>query len=622
MEMDTSNSTASTEVGIELPDTISQKFTKEQFLRKFKLILSDSLGSQDIEDAWVGYIETVIEPCGWMAVWIPSKKTAEHYEYAEGRAGACVVEVHNVEPQNLLAEVELLKTPNNINIEEKVIRVDISELYPLSNQANSDYMNIEETAEALTLYRCFYKHIWRPWDADEEISNWVQLNLASRVKLMMDHTSKTGSYVIAKRLQHLASEAQRTKDEISELEETAVDLGDEEMDEVHVQLQQLAMRAHEITHEAKLLDDPIYGKLNYSALKAERARQRKEDRVNDTTGIILVWNNGPVKELSAIMNKLSQTTQEDTSLHVVQTLEHALDIALPGDTVVLGQAGAHQMSSIQELGKGGGVIMGLEEENNEERPIIQPAEVTQQLISVSENLLIKNVVINLASMAEKGIVVGERGSITLKNTTIKNGVVGIEMEPWSKATLQDSNFINCYCSVLSHPNSSIDGEGVEIKECKAGHMVYKDDEEYDSVFQIKTTPAPHFKDKIMREDFKKLSRLHRISSSTPKSEAGPLNTAQANLSQDSQTSCDSYNATADIKFRSPTRATEIQNGGASTYSDSYITSAESEFSVFLSRPSIGDSCMTSESSCMTANSNAPVSVGCNSDSKASTIMEC
>ena len=49
-------------------------------------------------------------------------QTAEHYEYAEGRAGACVVEVHNVEPQNLLAEVELLKTPNNINIEEKVIR--------------------------------------------------------------------------------------------------------------------------------------------------------------------------------------------------------------------------------------------------------------------------------------------------------------------------------------------------------------------------------------------------------------------------------------------------------------------------------------------------------------------
>ncbi len=31
------------------------------------------------------------------------------------------------------------------------------------------------------------------------------------------------------------------------------------------------------------------------------------------------------------MNKLSQTTQGDTSLHVVQTLEHALDIALPGN---------------------------------------------------------------------------------------------------------------------------------------------------------------------------------------------------------------------------------------------------------------------------------------------------
>ena len=31
------------------------------------------------------------------------------------------------------------------------------------------------------------------------------------------------------------------------------------------------------------------------------------------------------------MNKLSNT-YEDASLHVVQTLEHALDIALPGNT--------------------------------------------------------------------------------------------------------------------------------------------------------------------------------------------------------------------------------------------------------------------------------------------------
>ncbi len=55
------------------------------------------------------------------------------------------------------------------------------------------------------------------------------------------------------------------------------------------------------------------------------------------------------------------------------------------------------MSSIQEMGKGGGVIMGLEDEHNEKRPIIQPAEVTQRLISVSgfyimilQLLMIKN----------------------------------------------------------------------------------------------------------------------------------------------------------------------------------------------------------------------------------------
>ncbi len=43
---------------------------------------------------------------------------------------------------------------------------------------------------------------------------------------------------------------------------------------------------------------------------------------------------------------------------------------------------------------------------------------------------------------------------------------------------------------------------------------------------------------------------------------------------------------------------------------------------FFFRPSIGDSCVTSESSCITTKSYTAVSVSCNSDSKASTVMEC
>lgn len=43
--------------------------------------------------------------------------------------------------------------------------------------------------------------------------------------------------------------------------------------------------------------------------------------------------------------------------------------------------------------------------------------------------------------------------------------------------------------------------------------------------------------------------------------------------------------------------------------------------IIFYRPSIGDSCMTSEISCITANSCATVSDSCNSGSKASTIME-
>eukprot|EP00088_Acartia_fossae_P032338 TRINITY_DN3311_c0_g1_i3.p1 TRINITY_DN3311_c0_g1~~TRINITY_DN3311_c0_g1_i3.p1 ORF type:complete len:619 (+),score=142.77 TRINITY_DN3311_c0_g1_i3:34-1890(+) len=543
MEMDISK--RSEEEGIELPDVITHSFSKDQFLHKFKLILSESLGSQDIEDAWIGYFETIIEPCGWMAVWIPSNKTSEHYECPEGREGACVVEVHDVDPRNFVAQVEILKAPQqSVSIDEKEISVDVAELYPLSNQANSEFMNIKETAEALTLYRCFYKHIWRPWDVDENIPNWVQLHLAARLNLMMDHSSKTGQYSMAKRLQELASEAQRTKDEISELEETAVDVDDDEMDGVHAQLQQLAMRAHEITHEAKLLDDPIYGKLNYSALKAEKSRQRRENRTNMEPGILLVWKNGPLQEMATIMNTLCNKYPDMStlSLHVVPSLQHAIDMTVAGDTVILSQtAGRHELTGgLNELGRGGGKIVGLE---CHVRPVIVPSETSDIMMLIDGEVDMKNVIVDATRIAKAGIVVRERGALSLNNVDIKNAEIGLRLQGNCKSSMSKCSIRNCSVAMVRSADTSVQTKEYGVYDCGEDVILEPEDsQDSDSVFIIKSVDLnTNFNNEknVMREDFQKLTRLHRVSSSTPKSEAGPLDTAKANISMGSQTSYDS-----------------------------------------------------------------------------------
>jgi len=526
--MDISKSSGDVARGFTLPNIIQHSFSREDFMKKFKLILSPNLGSQEIEEAWTGYLESIIEPCDWLAVWIPSHKTAEHYECVAGDEGACVVEVNHVDARNFMADVELLQTPASLHIEDKIISVDVAELFPLSNQAQDETLLIQETAEVLALYRCFYKRIWRPWDADENRPDWVDKHLQSRVDFMMDHTTKSGNYSMAKRLHELADEAQKTKDEISELEDTAVDVDDEQLDEIHAQLQQLAVRAHEITHEAKLLDDPVYGQLNYSALQAEKVMRRKADRVDVTPGIILVWKNGcdTVKEMVDMMSNIA-SEYGDLKVHIVSSLEHAMDIAEPEDIIMLGQAVHHQITNFKSIARGGKII-GLDDCGSQKKPILVASQAAQCLLQLQGNLELQNIVLDLCGLVKTGFIVEQNATLTMKNVHIKKCEVGVEQRKWSEVNLTNVTLEDCNIGVLRNKQSSLDKQNVVMRSCGADYQFSADDlhddqdKNDDSVFVLRTADMCTSKEKkVMREDFEKLSRLHRVSSSTPKSEVNP-----------------------------------------------------------------------------------------------------
>jgi hypothetical protein len=530
MEMDISKSSLSSgdsARGFSLPNIIQHHFTRDQFMKKFKLILAPNVGSQEVEEAWTGYLESIIEPCDWLAVWIPSLKTAEHYECVAGDDGACVVEVHHVDARSFMADIELLQTPATLQIEDKTISVDVAELFPLANQAQNDTLLIEETAEALALYRCFYKRIWRPWDGDENITDWADKHLQSRVDFMMDHTTKSGNYSMAKRLHELADEAQKTKDEISELEETAVDVDDSQLDDIHMQLQQLAVRAHEITHEAKLLDDPVYGQLNYSALQAEKVVRRKADRVNLTPGIILVWKNGcnSVKEMINTMENIENQFGE-LKVHIVSSLEHAMDIAEPDDIIVLAQAVNHHITNLQSIARGGKII-GLDTDGSKKKPVLVASQAAQCLLQLQGNVELDSIVLDLCGLVKTGFILEQNATLTMNNVHIKKCEVGVEQRRGSVLELTDVTLEHCNTALLTNKQSSTHKHNVVIRNCGTDYEYTeeKDDQPKndDSVFELRTVDICSSKEKkVMREDFEKLSRLHRVSSSTPKSEVNPL----------------------------------------------------------------------------------------------------
>jgi len=157
--------------------------------------------SSEFEAAWTDYFELVLEPCGWMAVWFPSKETGECFECEVGRSGAAVVEVLDANHREFRAEVEMLRSPDTWNEETNQFSVPIIEIFPIRDQEN-EHLNIDRTAEALDLYRYFYKNIWRPWDEESHDEDWAETHLKNRLDLVFDLNSKTGNYGAALRLKN------------------------------------------------------------------------------------------------------------------------------------------------------------------------------------------------------------------------------------------------------------------------------------------------------------------------------------------------------------------------------------------------------------------------------------
>ncbi|KAK1163564.1 SHC SH2 domain-binding protein 1-like isoform X1 [Acipenser oxyrinchus oxyrinchus] len=137
------------------------------FYERFKAYQDYMLGdcrTSEVKDFTAEYLEKVLEPSGWQAVW-----RTDVFEV--------LIEVVDVEYLVLKAAVELVTpflcetkgcelTGESMKdlLEAKEHKVPVQELYVVYDESGE----FDQTALAVEHVRFFYKHIWRSWDEEDE----------------------------------------------------------------------------------------------------------------------------------------------------------------------------------------------------------------------------------------------------------------------------------------------------------------------------------------------------------------------------------------------------------------------------------------------------------------------
>jgi len=445
-----------------IPSILTLNWDKDRLLQKLQSILIADLNSEDVLPAWTYYLELVIEPCGWLGVWFPSDQTAETFECESGRNGACIFEAVDVDPRDFNAEVELLRVPGTMKHVDQTIRLPLMEIYPIRDQEN-EHINVEKTAEVLELYRYFFKHLWRPWDDGSNVNCWPETHLTKRVSLMFDLAARTGNYGIAQRLEELASEAHTTRTELSLLEETAAELDDDVgMDEkLETNIAHLHLKTEEIRREAEVLEDPVLRQV----VRAGKQYQRQKQRKNQTPGVILVWTHGTVQEMFELVTEL-QLDYEDKGLNLSPSVEHAFDIAVPNDVVIIAEQGEHQMTSLNGLTSGGRLLGRPAPLDSPvgRSTVLTPDNVGDVFLNVGGDIELSHLVLDLPPSLKIGILVTS-GKLTMKNVTIQNGFVGLKVLSGGEAVLVNCSFDKCSKAVVKSKSAVVSMEQTQMTNC-------------------------------------------------------------------------------------------------------------------------------------------------------------
>lgn len=426
-----------------------------------------SLPVSAIKREWGFYLELIVDPCGWQAIWKIQRKTCESLNITY--PSTVLVLVLSIDTGELSALVKILGAQEDIHIPGKH-NVPLKQLWPLKQQDKTTILNLEATANALDMLRCFYNHIIMPWDYDDdESTDWVSEHLKSRLKLYYDMINGTIPREVAEHLHALVTEAKRLEVRKHELE---VDM--EDIDDVHERmleenatvqaLMELHVRMLEIKAEVDILENPV---LRTAVIRKHKQLKLITDESIQNTWVIM--SEGTAANSIEFLSRIQQLYPQNL-LKFRSFLTLALEQSNANDTCILGEA-IHSISLLGAL-EHGGVLKGISSKEN----TILTSNTEDVMLDLRRNtLLLENLTID-ATSAQCAIMV-RAGQLTLLNCKLigdgkSSTHQGIIVLNGAKLIVSKCEITNFSIGIVGNSGSIITIEESEIFDCTYGLKVF------------------------------------------------------------------------------------------------------------------------------------------------------
>nr|KAF7413136.1 hypothetical protein H0235_012987 [Vespula pensylvanica] len=453
----------------------------QERLVEFSEILSSQnkiVSASQIKSEWLNYVELVIEPVGWQALWKIPRMTCQelkiHYPTI------VVVEAEQVDFNDLFALVKITAVQDDIHLPEKY-DVPLIELYPTQKQENRT-LDMVGTASCIDQVRFFYNYLWMPWDLDDdENSDWVTLHLESRIRLFFDMKRGCVNKETCDVIRTLIREGREIQQKISRLEESMSD--EEEVENCLVddgkacQLMKLHFRLQQIKTEMEVLENPAIRDIlsrNHNSVMVEE-QTRKHENSDKQKEAHFVWLGGTLTEIKNAVNKIETIISPSLFLQIYRCLQEALLAADVGEIVFLGE-GVHQIRGSGGLEEGG-TIKGI---GRAEHIMLSANDIesSPSLLDFSgQEVVLEDISINLGEL-QAGIIV-RKGSVkmigcrifALNQSIVKLGIIIL---PGAKLIMEKISFDGLGTAVVIYGTGEVIMNECSFKNCIEGVQLHDD----------------------------------------------------------------------------------------------------------------------------------------------------
>lgn len=428
----------------------------EQRLKELQTVLRPDGTSKEVLEDWRSYAEFVVEPVAWQAVWKIPKDFCDEFKIASSTT--VLVSVENVSIKELAADVCITGVEDDIHLPEKIVGVPLIQLYPTVEQ-QYETLEVLATASFIDNLRLFFKHLWYPWDIDNDENNWVESHLENRLQLQYQLMGKKIFHETATEIQKLIDSGKHVYEKIEELQaelpenyEDCCNKPDSrpELPAILTMIQ-LQHKLDVIKNQLLIYENPAMRNLLVHGKREKLLQERGEFR----DAITLVWLEGEIDNAIECLNFVKRCVPENSRIRIQSDFQHVLDKLLPGDKILL-SPGTHNITGSSGL-EGGGFIQGLNSNGN---VIISSKDCWSLLDLYGDEVTVNNVTLNVSST--KHIVVIRRGVCHLNNVVFNKAESAVGVVVFSGATLYASN---CTFESLETSIHGDKGSNIVLTDC-------------------------------------------------------------------------------------------------------------------------------------------------------------